>query len=147
MQIGSLKIGDAQSPSAHELETHKLGKRLLWIFAIAIAFTGVMALRETNCDSGECSQDPFWTDLFKTGFLLIGGAFTTVVGYYFGNAGADDARRQADIATQAARDAEQHANQMVQEANEIGNGIAPTDSEVSSGIRDAVIGVDGEDQN
>ena len=39
-------------------------------------------------------EDPInrvWFDLFKNGFLFLGGALTTVIGYYFGSRGIQEA--------------------------------------------------------
>lgn len=37
-----------------------------------------------NTETGEV-----WLSLFKDGFLLLGGVFTTLIGYYFGSKGSD----------------------------------------------------------
>lgn len=37
-----------------------------------------------------------WLTLFKDGFLLLGGAMTTLIGYYFGSKGSDQALMTAE---------------------------------------------------
>jgi hypothetical protein len=39
-----------------------------------------------------------WTDLFKSGFLILGGGLTTIIGYYFGSRGTQEAQEVAEIA-------------------------------------------------
>ena len=43
-----------------------------------------------------------WLDLLKSGFLILGGTLSAVVGYYFGSRGIQDAERRARIAEDAA---------------------------------------------
>ena len=57
----------------------------------------------------ETLDNSFWEELFKTGFLLIGGSLTSVVGYYFGNQGIDSARRSAEQAQEMAEVAKREA--------------------------------------
>lgn len=37
-----------------------------------------------------------WLDLFKDGFLILGGVLTTLIGYYFGNRGSESALKQIE---------------------------------------------------
>ena len=42
-----------------------------------------------------------WFELFKSGFLILGGGLTTVIGYYFGSRGTDEATASAAAARKA----------------------------------------------
>lgn len=39
-----------------------------------------------------------WADLFKSGFLILGGGLTAIIGYYFGSRGTHEAQNYAAIA-------------------------------------------------
>jgi|GEM_PF-5952572 len=43
-----------------------------------------------------------WLSLFKDGFLLLGGALTTLIGYYFGNKNSEAALNAAEQYTKEA---------------------------------------------
>ena len=66
------------------------------MYGIGLATIGIVAAWR---NSGE------WIDLFKSGFLILGGSLSTVVGYYVGSRGVKDAEAnaiQADLRAQAA---------------------------------------------
>lgn len=84
---------------------------LIGLYGTALATIGVVAAWRNSAE---------WIDLFKSGFLILGGSLTTVVGYYFGSRGVQDAEAnaiRADLRAQA-------AERRLQEAEE-----APTYSE------------------
>ena len=57
--------------------TRLLAMFLLFSFVGALAFTGMVAALSDDGERG-------WIEIFKSGFLLLGGGLTTVIGYYFG---------------------------------------------------------------
>ena len=70
--------------------------------AAAVAESIAAAARDLDCTSAE------WSDLFKTGFILLGGVVTTVIGYFFGSRGVEGAEQRAvDAQTEAERSSEQ----------------------------------------
>lgn len=74
--------------------TIKSKTRNVIAFSILFVFSGlliallVVAYHEEKEVNG-------WLDLFKSGFILLGGAFTTFMGYYFGAKSGENAMEQA----------------------------------------------------
>lgn len=56
------------------------------------------------------SAEKEWLEVFKTGYTLLGGALTTVVGYFFGNRNADKVSSAIDKADRITEDAKQTAD-------------------------------------
>lgn len=81
------------------------------------------------------SSNRVWFDLFKNGFLLLGGALTTVIGYYFGSRGIQEAEMSASIAQQEAerraREAERARADLEKERTKIKDLQSPTYDEVT----------------
>ena len=111
---------EASSPTVRastDLFSKNLTYWILGLMLAGISFAALMSFLEWRRNDG---ADDFWAELFKTGFLLIGGAFTSIVGYYFGSAGAEEARAQADRAKAEAEKAQLEAKSAhLKEANEI----------------------------
>ena len=64
------------------------------IFALVLIIIGLVAANYTPGNNGE---NP-WLDLLKSGFLLLGGGLTTIIGYYFGSRGVETAQNVAEVA-------------------------------------------------
>lgn len=85
----------AETPSGRTAKNIAYG--LIGTYALALAcIGGVAAWRDSE----------IWIDLFKSGFLILGGALTTVIGYYFGSRGVQDAEANALRANERASSAE-----------------------------------------
>lgn len=66
---------------------------LVWVLSIAAA-------------AGTANADK-WIDVFKSGFLLLGGGVTTLIGYYFATKGtADTATRVAETVIRTMKETE-----------------------------------------
>jgi hypothetical protein len=50
-----------------------------------------------------------WFELFKEGFLFLSGALTTVIGYYFGSRGTQEAEASTAIALKEAKQLREQA--------------------------------------
>jgi hypothetical protein len=89
--------GFAESPTA------RTSKRIAYFLIVVYGFllAGVFFVSWTiNADTN------FWTELFKAGFLLLGGALTTIIGYFFGSRAiqeAEDSAKKAILEASAAR--------------------------------------------
>ena len=70
-----------------------------------------------------------WFDLFKSGFLILGGALSTVVGYYFGSRGIQEAEANAQAAGQRAKAAESELAAQKVETRQLQDRNAPTPTE------------------
>ena len=60
-------------------------------FTVLVALCGVVAYLVSTQTTPNLELAKLWTDLFKTGYTVLGTAATTVIGYYFGNKVARDA--------------------------------------------------------
>jgi amino acid transporter len=78
--------GFAESPTA------RTSKRIAYFLIVVYGFllTGVFFVSWTI--DGDTN---FWTELFKAGFLLLGGALTTIIGYFFGSRAIQEAEDSA----------------------------------------------------
>jgi hypothetical protein len=85
-----------QVPEGPKNTSRAIAFFLLVFFGAALGFTGGVAAYRPEGDSKD------WLDLFKSGFLLLGGGLTTVIGYYFGSR---ETARAAEAATEAAASA------------------------------------------
>ncbi|MEJ1409134.1 MAG: hypothetical protein RPU60_02800 [Candidatus Sedimenticola sp. (ex Thyasira tokunagai)] len=78
--------------------------------------------------SGEPSE---WREIFKEGFLFLGGALTTVIGYYFGSKGTQEAEASAAIAQREAERAKKEAEEEKMKLAKYQEDEAPTYDEQS----------------
>jgi len=69
--------------------TNKIAYSVLAIFSFMLLVVLGKAVYEDNTHD-------IWFSTFKDGFLLLGGAFTTLIGYYFGSRGGDLAIKEAE---------------------------------------------------
>lgn len=74
----------------------QIGFFLLGLYGVCLVGILIAAILEDPASSG------VWFDIFKSGFLLLGGALTTVIGYYFGSSGIREAEASASIALREA---------------------------------------------
>ncbi len=72
-----------------------------------------------------------WQQIFKEGFLFLGGALTTVIGYYFGSKGTQEAEASAAIAQREAERAKQEAEEEKKKLAKYKEEEAPTYDEQS----------------
>ncbi|MDT5062787.1 MAG: hypothetical protein QOH63_3246 [Acidobacteriota bacterium] len=107
----------------HDTGTAKTVAILLLVFyggslgAIALA-----AYKEQNPGA--------WFDLFKSGFLLLGGALTTVIGYYFGSRGVQAAERSAAFAVQEATKAGVEKDRALKQVEQAKEKESPTREDI-----------------
>lgn len=76
-----------------ESETAKeIALYLIYMYGISLLLTGLGAFfKGSNLNNA-------WLELFKSGFLILGGGLTTIIGYYFGSRGAQEAQKMAEAA-------------------------------------------------
>jgi len=87
---------DTNNPPNKEHSTARyLAYSFVAIYAAILLLIGIVA---AIYERSQTSGDHPWLDLLKSGFLLLGGGLTTIIGYYFGSQGVEDAQRVADIA-------------------------------------------------
>jgi hypothetical protein len=67
---------------------------MIAIYGATLIIVGVVAAFKSSQDSQT------WMELFKSGFLLLGGALTTIIGYYFGSRGVQEAQELAEKASE-----------------------------------------------
>ena len=68
-------------------------------YIILFVFCGLVLLIYFHITSDSKIIDDegkLWFDLFKYGFVILGGALTTLIGYYFGKRGSDLVLDQAE---------------------------------------------------
>lgn len=88
---------------------------------ISLLFAGVFSASETERTE--------WREQFKEGFLFLGGALTTVIGYYFGSRGTQEAEANAANARLEAERAKQVAEEERKKFIDAQESEAPTFSE------------------
>jgi len=67
-----------------------------------------------------------WFDLLKSGFLILGGSLSTVVGYYFGSRGIQEAEAYAREAERRTKAALAELAEQMSESRRLQNIAAPT---------------------
>lgn len=75
---------------------------LLGLYGVALLAIGLVAAYIEGKDGSDSKP---WLDLFKSGFLILGGGLTTVIGYYFGSRGEQQAQSNAKMARHEAEKA------------------------------------------
>lgn len=80
--------------------TNVIAYVILGIFCLFLLIILVKALNlyssTTIANDKHVKHAETWLTLFKDGFLLLGGALTTLIGYYFGNKGSEAALNNAE---------------------------------------------------
>lgn len=113
-------------PEGHVSRTSKhIAYTLLTLYALALTLIGIVAAIK------DPPSDQVWFDLFKSGFLILGGGLTTVVGYYFGSRGIQEAEDRVAIALQEANRAKEEAERERSRIKELEEIQAPTYDEES----------------
>lgn len=113
---------------ANNNATNRIAYVVLAVFCIFLLIILINALfmfstgNWNNPEKMEYAQT--WLSLFKDGFLLLGGALTTLIGYYFGTKGSEAALENAEKYTK-------EAEKLVSELDE----AAPTYDENESQIQ------------
>ena len=96
--------------------TNKIAYSVLFIFSFMLLVVLGKAIYADDTSD-------IWFSTFKDGFLLLGGAFTTLIGYYFGSRGGDLAIKEAE-----------RKEQKVEQIEKQFENIAPTTSEKTDGM-------------
>ena len=122
------------SPEGHISKTsRRIAYSLLALYASALLLIGIVAALK---DDPQVSQ--VWFDLFKSGFLILGGGLTTIIGYYFGSRGIQDAETRTATALKEldqARDELANQQKKVKElSDKLEDRQAPTVNEETPGI-------------
>jgi len=116
-----------QDPIAKTAE--KIAIFLIGVFAAILCFIGIVAAtKEPAIADG-------WLDLLKSGFLTLAGALTSVIGYYFGSRGTQQAQ---EIATKS----ELELNKQMKELEEFKNRFSPSSNEVDLILPDEEIEIE-----
>jgi hypothetical protein len=100
--------------------TKRIAYILLGLYGICLMAVAVAAFIEGS------SGDRVWFELFKSGFLLLGGALTTVIGYYFGSRGVQEAEITAGIALGERDKARQQLEKIERQLEEMQEKLSPT---------------------
>ena len=98
---------------------------LLSIYGLCLLIVMIAAFKE------QPSESSIWFPLFKSGFLLLGGALTTVIGYYFGSRGVQEAEASANIALREAEKAKDELEKERKKAQELQEQLSPTYDELT----------------
>lgn len=91
--------------------TNTIAFIVLIVFCLFLLIILIKSTLACDAENANCNEP--WLALFKDGFLLLGGALTTLIGYYFGSKGSDQALMTAE---QLKEKAEKIANELVQQA-------------------------------
>ena len=79
--------------------TNRIAYVILVVFSLylfIILFKALSLFSPVNMeDPKKIEHAQKWLSLFKDGFLLLGGALTTLIGYYFGTKGSEAALENA----------------------------------------------------
>jgi hypothetical protein len=90
------KVISEPPPETHISRTTRIiAFALLALYALALLLIGIVAAAKKDPESSQ-----IWFDLFKSGFLIMGGGLTTVIGYYFGSQGIQEAEARVATAQQ-----------------------------------------------
>ena len=94
--------GNSANKKEQEATTaRRLAYSLVIVYSAALLFTGGVAAYKSSEQDNQA-----WLDLFKSGFLVLGGGLTTVIGYYFGSRGVEEAQKVAEDARKSFEETE-----------------------------------------
>ncbi|RZS93543.1 hypothetical protein [Aquimarina brevivitae] len=93
--------------------TNSIAYIVLFVFSIFLAIILYKAISLYTNDGKMTEYGEKWLELFNNGFLLLGGALTTLIGYYFGNKGSEVAQSNAE---KLLKEAEEKLKRLEQEA-------------------------------
>ena len=117
------EIEDFEGPA------QKTSKYIAYSLIGLFSFCLVCMLLAAIFSGPESSKE--WRDIFKESFLFLGGALTTVIGYYFGSKGTQEAEASAAIALKDAEKAREEVEQERRKMEEFQEMDAPTYEEMS----------------
>ncbi len=110
-----------------QLTAKRIAFGLILLFALSLLAILVTAITKPSGGS-------LWFELFKEGFLFLSGALTTIIGYYFGSRGTQEAEKSAAIALAEANRLKAEAEKErkdIEELQEFIEDEAPTHDEKS----------------
>ena len=93
-----------ESPTAHTSQV--IAFLLIGIYGASLIIIGVVAAFKP------APENQAWVELLKSGFLILGGGLTTVIGYYFGSRGVQEAQTSADEARRERDDAKRERQKL-----------------------------------
>ncbi len=107
--------------------TKLIALSLLGSFVTLLAGVGAAAI---------FSEDPTnsWLDLFKSGFLLLGGGLTTIIGYYFGNQGVQELESRLQKTVRESESAQKEVEKQKKLIEELEKDTSPTLDEEADDI-------------
>ena len=109
--------------SPQERTAKRIAYILLGIYGAALLIIGIIAAIKP------ATENQTWVELFKSGFLILGGGLTTIIGYYFGSRGVQEAQTSAD-------EARRQRDEAKRERQELATTMTPTYDESSLIIPD-----------
>jgi len=130
---------DQRGPGPRESTTARTSRQvaftLIALFGALLIGTFVASV---FLDTTRASQ---FVEMFKSGFLLLGGAVTTIIGYYFGSRRTQQAQSAAVHAVREASAAKAEAEMQRRKADELRADLnAPTRDESSLEPADEFLG-------
>ena len=84
--------------------TNAIAYIVLFVFSIFLSIILYKAATLFTDDGKMTDSGQKWLEIFNNGFLLLGGALTTLIGYYFGNKGSEIAQSNAEKLLKEAED-------------------------------------------
>ena len=104
---------------------------LIGLFALSFLIIGYNASKGTDNNS--------WMELFKSGFLLLGGGLTSVIGYYFGSRGTQEAERNTELAREQIELIKREMAEEMAYARKLEDELSPTLEAVGINLPDDTI--------
>ena len=84
--------------------TNAIAYIVLFVFSVFLSIILYKATTLFTDDGKMTDSGQKWLEIFNNGFLLLGGALTTLIGYYFGNKGSEIAQSNAEKLLKEAED-------------------------------------------
>ena len=110
---------------------------LLGLYGLLLVIIGLVAAWKPEAEAKA------WVDLLKSGFLILGGALTSVIGYYFGSRGTQEAAAIAEAAKRETTEARAALEAEKDRLASLEDQLSPTWNEVS-GLDEPVAPADEE---
>ena len=92
----------------HEGDTARTSKRIAFLLigmfggvlggVLGVAGLVAIVIALAAVFRNQALPDNPWFELFKSGFFILGGSLTTIIGYYFGSRGVQEAEANAKLA-------------------------------------------------
>jgi uncharacterized membrane protein len=126
MGTGRLEGQDQYLTEGHISRTSRhIAYIFLGLYGITLLFIGIIAAIKP-LPSGQV-----WLDLLKSGFLILGGGLTTVIGYYFGARGIQEADERVVNALEEVNTLKEEVEKEKLKILELNERLAPTADEES----------------